>query len=499
MDWTSMIRAGSDAAKRWGWGAFAAAIGVASLAWMRDFTVDDALISVRYAHNIRAGVGHTFNAGGPATDGVTPLAWPYLLALVGGSDALATLARATALGIVAWLIVWVGFARLALGSEFDAAIGAASRRGVVLVGFSSVLGAAAYAASGMETMLAALLVAGGVFGRRATRGRALLLGLGATIRPELLPFVAVATASRHVLERTGVRRLGWGLLGAVGPFVMVAALRAVAFGRPAPLAVLAKPSDLPHGLVYLAASTLATGLVLMVLAPRELFRTGARTKALALGLLAHALGIAAAGGDWMPYSRLWVPVLPAVGVVALDLASRGSVRGFWIRAFLGLGFSAWVWTQAAPLARGVRGDRERLILRARTRFGSNARIACVDIGWVGAATHGEIVDLAGVTDPVVAARPGGHTSKRLDAAWLIDREPDWLLVLVRGMTPELARQGPSAWPIARVVEARLARDPLIIERYAPRAYLPLGAGGQGYVALERANRKGDTKRDAPKR
>ncbi len=46
------------------------------------YTVDDALISVRYAHHLAPGQGWRFNAGGPATDGVTPLAWPLLLAPV---------------------------------------------------------------------------------------------------------------------------------------------------------------------------------------------------------------------------------------------------------------------------------------------------------------------------------------------------------------------------------------------------------------------------------
>src|SRR5688572_9822626 len=44
------------------------------------FTVDDALITARYAHHLAIGAGYRFNALGPVTDGVTPLGWALALA-----------------------------------------------------------------------------------------------------------------------------------------------------------------------------------------------------------------------------------------------------------------------------------------------------------------------------------------------------------------------------------------------------------------------------------
>jgi hypothetical protein len=52
-----------------------------ALTYLRGFTVDDALIPARYAANIAQGAGYRFNAQGPTSDGVTPLGFPYLLAL----------------------------------------------------------------------------------------------------------------------------------------------------------------------------------------------------------------------------------------------------------------------------------------------------------------------------------------------------------------------------------------------------------------------------------
>src|ERR1700722_7861947 len=84
--------------QRRGWliaGALAAAVPAW---WMWGFTVDDALISVRYARHVLEGVGWRFNAGGSSTDGVTPLPWPVVLAPLAGTSALGVLARAKGRG-----------------------------------------------------------------------------------------------------------------------------------------------------------------------------------------------------------------------------------------------------------------------------------------------------------------------------------------------------------------------------------------------------------------
>ena len=69
---------------------------------MWGFTVDDALIPVRYANHLALGIGYRFDATGPSTDGVTPLPWPFLLAPLAAGDALTTLLRAKVIGVVAW-------------------------------------------------------------------------------------------------------------------------------------------------------------------------------------------------------------------------------------------------------------------------------------------------------------------------------------------------------------------------------------------------------------
>ena len=83
-------------------GGAALALGPASYLW--GFSVDDALITARYAANIADGLGYRFNAGGPVTDGVTPLGFPYLLSPFAGGGTLDALRAAKGIGVVAWVV-----------------------------------------------------------------------------------------------------------------------------------------------------------------------------------------------------------------------------------------------------------------------------------------------------------------------------------------------------------------------------------------------------------
>src|SRR6185369_7093535 len=107
-------------------------------------------------------------------------------------------------------------------------------------------------------------------------------------------------------------------------------------------------------------------------------------------------------------------------------------------------------------------DRTKLIDAARPILSGAERIATIDVGWVGAATDAEIIDLAGATDPEIAALPGGHTSKAISGAFLTGREPDVLLFQI-APGPIDPDEVPS---YARAVERRLAEDPMVRRSYA---------------------------------
>ncbi len=465
--------------------------------WLWGFTVDDALIPARVAAHLRQGLGPRFNPGGAITDAVTPLGFAHWIAgwasLFRADPSLwGTLAVARGAG----LLVWLGTAGL-LGADLVQA--ARGRPGALVVGgvaLASCVPVAAWAGSGLETPWVALCC---TWAARPRRGASLAAGLAAAWRPELLPWAVVLIVARTLLTaRDGgpeaelsartpqdvvTRALGapGHLLGALaacaGPALLVAGARILWFGRPTPLSALAKAPDLDHGLTYCLGVLVFSG-PWWLLASRGTWRVvraepgtwGAPAAALGVHLVALVL----AGGDWMPFFRLAAPVLPSVVLLGVRVAARGG----------GARWSLWAGRARGALVLSVgllllvgRGQDARQVLTRRLELVAAARpllagrtAAAVDVGWVAAASGADVLDLAGVTEPRVAALPGGHTTKRVSGALLVERGVDALVLLAeRGWAAE-------EWPAARFrygVDARLA--PAAFElgfRLAGRVPLP---------------------------
>ena len=462
--------------------AGALAAGIPAL-WMRGFTVDDALISVRYAHHLASGTGWRFNAGGPSTDGVTPLPWPLILVPFARADALVVLGRAQTLGLAAWTIA-AGALGLAVGGREGAPVWA---RAGALSTMALSLPVAAHAVSGMETSIATALATAAALLARRPRLAAIVAGLAASLRPEMVAWACVLAMGLAIAKRRD--DVAGALLGtalAAAPFVVCALLRLASWGRAAPLSLLAKPSDLSHGLAYVGAACVVTIVPILAVAPLALRRVP-EAMAIVAAFLAHAATVIAAGGDWMPFARLMVPVVPTL-VWAFVLASTRAHRAATaarlvlatsVAVFL---ISRYGWS-CRPPAHDVGSDRAALIAAARPWLKPLRRVAALDIGWVGAATDADIIDLAGVTDPEIAVLPGGHTSKRVDAMLLLTRGADGLFLYApRGLPSGGLNQWRAiAW--SRAVEARLGDDDVIAHHFAPAAWLPLGPSGAGYVLL----------------
>lgn len=426
------------------------------------FTVDDALISARYATHIAQGYGHRFNTVGPVTDGVTPLMWPYLL-FPFATDPVGALEAARWLGLAAWL-----GASLLLALHLSRVLGPRWSLGhlslVVAFGSPAV---AAWASAGTETAFALCLVTvAAVVGESRGRWRAsVLTGLACTLRPELLPFAGtlalgcawldVPSSEERVHER--IRSLLLHGAAALGPFVLIVLVRWLVFGAPGPLALRAKPSDLAHGLRYATAVFLIAGAPLAVMAPLAWRKLSAWPRWVLAAGAVHTASCVAVGGDWMPLSRLFVPVLPCLSIVFAHLARVSHPTSTAARALLCVAGQVFVlWTVGAD-ARRVFQDRTVLVDGLRERVRPSHVVASVDIGWVGAAHQGTVVDLAGVTDPAVAALPGGHTSKRIPQEMLASRGVTHLLLLLPSSHPPPPTEAWETCSLSRAVEVRLCR------------------------------------------
>ena len=465
-----------------------AVLGTASSAlWMWGFTVDDALIAVRYARHIAAGEGYRFNAGGAVTDGVTPLPWPaMLLPLCGGAganDAMVVLIRAKCMGFAAWAV-----AATAWGAAVARAPAHVTHKAVAVIALMLAVPVAAHAVSGMETGVAMALATLAALHAERPRVAACLAGLAASLRPEMAPWaIALGAGFAWAREGTPTRasRIATCMALSGLPFAVCVLVRMVCFGKPAPLAIFAKPSDLAHGLTYAGAAALATLAPILALSPIALARAPRPARVIATAGAVHFAVIIAVGGDWMPYARLAAPIAPSLlyaFVLAAPHAHRVASSG---RAIAALALGAYLAVVAAPAGRHVMSDRARLIEAARPHLASSRVVAALDIGWPTAATEATIVDLAGLTDPQIAVLPGGHTSKRVGPAFLLERAPD---TLVFRASSGLSATSLEAWrdaTYAYAVEAHLVAQDLIADRYEPTAFLPLGATGGGYVVLKK--------------
>ena len=224
------------------------------------------------------------------------------------------------------------------------------------------------------------------------------------------------------------------------------------------------------------------GLPLLLVAPRAFTRSDAETRVLVLATGAHFGALVLAGGDWMALFRLLVPALPTAALAAARLARQSSALAIALRTVLALAASLVVLVDTGLPARHVLGNRLALIERAAPALVGAKSVAALDAGWVGVATTRTIVDLAGVTDPVVAALPGGHTSKRIPEQLLVGRETDaWILLLAPDAAPDADWRNSS---FARAVEQRLAGLPIAAD-FKLSAVLPLGGTRQRYIVVRR--------------
>lgn len=461
-------------------GALAALVPAALL---RGFTVDDALITARYAAHLARGLGYRFNAAGAVTDGVTPLGFPYLLAPFARGGPLAALAAAKILGVIAWTLA---SALLAVAIDRLAAPASASParrhlRFVALVMIACSAPLAAWSVAGMETglaiALAALAVALPELG--VSLAGAACGGLVAALRPEALPFALALAITPAPRDRD--RRVARVAL-ALAPFLMVVAVRLLVFGRPVPLAVLAKPSDAAHGVNYAVACFLLTGPIALI-APFAWARLGGWGRGLVLAVLAHFAAIALAGGDWMPLSRLAAPAIPAAALAFARLALVADPRATVARVMLALAGELFQLVKIGPAAARVGAARLAVIDELRAPLAGAKVVAALDIGWLGAATDATLVDLAGLTDPAIAALPGGHTSKAIPRTMLDARGVDAVVLLVKDGEPVVEPWSDTFF--ARIVELRIASIPGMADAFRPVAVSRVPH--LGYVVLRRAD------------
>lgn len=426
-----------------------------------DFFKDDAFISFRYAKNLADGHGLVFNPG-ERVEGITNPLWTVLFApFTKTSVDLVLLAQLLGVALGVALIVLVARAARAL----DGPPGWAA----LLLASSSTL--AAYAVSGMESTLAALLpfAAALLAWTQPSTRRALAAGLlaagGCMTRPELhvlaglvsVPLLVEAARTRRVTARLLAFALALGV-----PLLAFHAARFAYYGSLLPNTYFAKTGT--GDLVWRAGLELTRemlgfngiGLLWLLtpfafLAPTHRLEKGVML-AVSAYLLVFQLRV---GSDEMDWFRLYLPALPflaTLGAMGLQAAlSRVPVPavGWGLVLLLSLGNVATTWKEHHGLDgyRELLGRTEAEIGRYLARHSKpGALVAAQDMGSAPFHAPGlRFFDFIGLVEPTVArtrhelglhafvsegrAAQEREFNRRMQAL-LHERAPEWVLLSV---------------------------------------------------------------------
>ena len=453
-------------------------VGAATFAWQLQrawpFVADDAFITFRYAANLVAGHGPTWNPGGPRAEGFSSWGW-LLVSAVPELLRIDPVGFCKAVGIGAALMTaWLtgSLASHMAATPTDATVGGDRPPSHLAGAFAAALllgwfPTAVHAVSGMETLaaaaaLAALLrlhlrLAWGVRPRPLALA-SLSLGVG-LLRPELNVVAAALFAASFAARRGADRR--WvarqAALGYALPGALFFAARAAWYGHLLPLPFHAKVAGgaaLP-GLGSVAAFGEALlpmvalpAAVALLLAPRR-----AALPAVVVGLVA-ALGLLP--DPVMDFDfRYCMPAAPAafalagvglarvVGLVARAAsadrppsgsAPPSSADRAWRLAPVALSVAAILGvaaTTAGPATRTLRERRAygealeamnvrfgRTLAALAPTLGRAPRIALGDVGAIAYYSGAEVLDTFSLNEPEIVL--GGHH----DPAWVLDQDPD---------------------------------------------------------------------------
>lgn len=412
----------------WAVGGVVAVLGLLWVWHLRWFG-DDAFITFRYASNWADGRGLVFNPG-ERVEGYTNFLWVLLLTgahLLGLSIpvAAALLCMASYVGV---LYVVQRIVRRELGSRSAVSLAA--------IGLAFSYPFACYGTSGLETLFGALLVL--LAFERALAGAHLaagFFGIAATMaHPDHAIFYVFLGAALLA------RRTGWrGLIRYALPFFVLYvpyfAIRWSYFGSFFPNTYYAKSGGDPYysqGAFYLYASALSAGLwALVPLFVYGLVRSKNRLLQyfIASAVPVYLFYIARIGGDYMLW-RLLCPVFPLVFLVAelglRDLLALQRWRLAGVGCVLAVAVvlptsvlrsheNRWhltderTWHRIARLhpvrLEGKIADRVHALVDHMGDIEPKPSYAAFAIGYLAWLSDWTIVDIHGITDPVLARKP----------------------------------------------------------------------------------------------
>jgi arabinofuranosyltransferase len=496
-----------------------------------DNTVDDAYISFRYSYNLAHGNGLVWNPG-ERVEGYSNFLWVLMLA---GTEVIG-------LGIVE-PSRWLGFASTAgtliVMYLFTKELVEDEReRQIVFAGAVFLLVSTANAAfwtfAGLEEPLFTFLVLlsvylhlkedQGVFRYPISAGTLLVASL---TRPEgvavaalfgVLKLVGVVIAPRD--ERAARIRwlFVWGLLFAA-PYAAFIGWRLWYYGELLPNTYYQKLDGqgvlswdrYREGVEYVRRFWQQFGIVLIFPLPYAalLFRQYRRVAVPMLAFSSFWMAeVIYAGGDFMQFFRVLLPVLPFAYVLSLAAAVAAirelivpSAREYALGATALLTFVCAAWLMhVSPVEIG--SERFRDYIRGEgTEIGewlhtqdSDVVVAVNAVGVISYVSKVRVIDTLGLNDKHIARRDPytsgylvpGH--KKGDGAYILQRQPDIILINA-GLTllPQTREQFLAPRALMLPADADLLRQPELLDLY-DIAWVKLEGGFLNMLVLKRSTK-----------
>jgi len=439
---------------------------------VRDWMLDDAFISFRYAENLAHGHGLVYNLG-ERVEGYTNFLWTIILSifhLFGAGTVSVSRILGLALGVLTLLMTW-----LVTWKPEDSTSLARSLLAPVLL--TSSMFFAVWGLSGMEVTMFAFLILLSVLlhsGLRTPHSafRALLCGLALTLtamtRPEglmlagLCLFLLVTETKK---DAAGARsdpaipaapailrfpRFVLLLAGLAILYLPYYIWRFSYYGYPLPNTFYAKVGisvyQIPRGLFYLWDFIKCCPLLLVSAAVGAvaLWRKPL-TRIAALSSLLFVVYVVAVGGDCMPGFRFFAPVAPLLSLLAADAISwlAGRAKTGTARAALLIGLTLTIaglnlFTTLSHPAVLASIQQDKVVYYGRIA-GEKLRAMARPDAVVATNTAGTIpyysclrtIDMLGMNDLHIAHLPtvmgkgrAGH--EKADGNYVLSRKPDYI-------------------------------------------------------------------------
>ena len=304
-------------------------------AWFYWFyTVEDAYISFRYCDYLLSGKGLVFNPG-ERVEGYSNFLWILVMAPFRLLMEFPLAAKIPGLLLLIIMIILIGQTRFPCDQSHQGKADISGPAAALLTAVSP--GIQMWSVAGLETILFSVCIVGGLLiherkFRLARLASGFCFGLSAITRPEGAWFFVLFLMT-HVLL-TGIRRSAWweyvaGFSIAVVPHVI---FRVSYYHAWIPNTFWVKSRRFQGGgLQYFKRYLAMTGFWMAPIAGIGLFDRRTRSTILphmvmAAGYLVYVYSI---GGDWMPYGRFLVPIIPVLAIPAARTVSMmrpGSLR-----------------------------------------------------------------------------------------------------------------------------------------------------------------------------